>query len=137
MIETISASYLLAIGILLIGLEAITFSFILFFLGLGFIFVSGISLVYSFENGIVQIAVSFVLALIFAYFLRATLLKQISKTSRKKEDRTHISGVGFVDNGMVKFDGTYWKTLDDLSEYSDGDKIEIKDVVDNMVIIKK
>ena len=136
MIEVISISYLIAIGILLIGLEALIFSFVLFFLGIGFIITATISELYLFDNGIEQIATAFVIALVFAYFFRKVLLEKITKTSQEKEQRTHISGVGIVDNGMIKFDGTYWKTLDDISSFKNGQQIEIVDVIDNMVVIK-
>jgi membrane protein implicated in regulation of membrane protease activity len=137
MFETIEPSYLLAFGIFLIGLEAITFSFILFFIGAGFVVVAGISYFYTFENAIVQVAVAFVIALILAFMLRNYLLQKLSKPSQEHEQRTHVSGIGHVEEGMVKFDGTYWKSLDDLSAYKDGDKVEIMDVVDNMVVLKK
>ena len=71
--EAISASYLLAVGILLIGLEVITFSFILFFIGIGFIVVSGISYIYAFESGLLQIATAFIIALVFIFLLRKYL----------------------------------------------------------------
>ena len=137
MIETISASYLLALGILLIGLEAITFSFILFFFGVGFVVVGGVSYIYVFDNGLVQIAIAFVIALVLAFLFREYLLKKLSKPSEEVEERTHISGVGYVEDGAIKFDGTYWKTLSDLSTYEDGDRVEIVDVVDNKVVIKE
>jgi len=131
--EAISASYLLAIGILLIGLEAITFSFVLLFFGLGFVIVSAITTMYNFDSAIVQVAVAFVIALLLAFFLRGKFLEKISKPSNKEEERTHVSGRGVVEDGMVKFDGTYWRSIDDLSSYSDGDKVDIVDVVNNMV----
>ena len=136
MIEVISVSYLIAIGILLIGLEALIFSFVLFFLGLGFIVVGVVSNFYMFDNGIVQIAVAFVLALLLAYVFRNMLLKRMSKESKELEERAHISGVGIVIDGTVKFHGTYWKTLNDLSVYEEGDKVTVVDVVDNMVVLK-
>lgn len=135
--EAIQVSYLLAIGILLIGLEALTFSFILFFIGIGFVIVSIISYFYTFENGIAQIAIAFSIALILAFSLRDYLSKKISKASTKKEERTHISGIGIIEDDMIKFDGTYWKTLDDISSFKNGEQVEILDVVDNMVILKK
>ena len=136
MIETIAVSYLVALGILLIGLEAITFSFILFFFGLGFLIVGAISYIYVFENGLVQIATAFVIALLLAFLLRNYLLQKLSAPSDELEERTHIAGVGFVDGDAIKFDGTYWTTLSDLSSYKNGDRVEIIDVVDNMVVIK-
>ena len=137
MIDVISPSYLLAIGILLIGLEALIFSFVVFFIGLGFVVVSAISVFYAFDNGIIQIALVSVIALVSALSLRGYILEKLSKQSDKEEERAHISGVGFFEDGAIKFDGTYWKTLDDTSSYKNGDKVDIADVVDNMVVIKK
>ena len=137
MIETIATYYLLAFGILLIGLEALTFTFVLFFLGIGFILVSLISYFYMFDNGAIQVASAFVLALIFALILRKTLMKKLLKPKLDKEERAHVSGVGFVEDGSIKFDGTYWKTLDDISKYKNGDEVQIVDVINNMVVIKK
>ncbi len=136
MLETIAASWLLAIGILLIGLEALTFTFVLFFIGIGFVLVSIISYLYTFDNGTLQIAVAFIFALILTFGLRKTLMNRLSKPSTEKEERTHVSGIGEIQDGAVKFDGTYWKTLDDISGYKNGDKVTIIDVKDNMVVLK-
>jgi len=135
--DTISPSFLVAIGILLIGLEALIFSFVLFFFGLGVIIVAGISYFYTFDNAIIQLALSFVIAILGAYLFRDKLLEKISTPSEEKEERTHISGIGYIDEDMVKFDGTYWRCDDDLSQYKNGDRVEIIDVVDNKVVIKK
>ncbi|NOX15301.1 MAG: hypothetical protein GXP61_04640 [Epsilonproteobacteria bacterium] len=137
MLETIAASWLLAFGILLIGLEALTFTFVLFFLGIGFVLVSFISYVYTFDNAEMQIALAFILALILTFALRKTLLSKLLKSSKKQEERAHIKGIGKVQDGAIKFDGTFWKTLDDLSNYKNGDKVKIIDVKDNMVILEK
>lgn len=137
MLETIAASWLLAIGILLIGLEVLTFSFVLFFIGIGFVLVSFISYIYTFDNGFIQIALAFVLALLLAFALRKTIIGKISKSSKKQEERAHIKGIGVVQDGAIKFDGTFWKTLDDLSKYKNGDKVKVIDVKDNMVILEK
>ncbi|WP_331775200.1 NfeD family protein [Sulfurospirillum sp. 1612] len=137
MIDTISAAYLLAFGILLIGIEVLTFSFVLVFIGLGFAIVALLSFFYLFDNGAIQIALAFILALILAFSLRKTLMSKLSKSSTKPEERAHTKGVGFVEDGLIKFDGTYWKTLDDLSDYQEGDRVEIQDVIDNKVVLKK
>jgi len=134
--NAIEVSYLLAIGILLIGLEVLTFSFVLFFLGLGFILIAIVSSLIVFDNGYVQIALAFSIALMTAIALRKNLLERLSKTSQEKEERAHISGIGYVEDDTVKFDGTYWKTLNDLSSYENGEKVEVIDVKDNMVVLK-
>jgi membrane protein implicated in regulation of membrane protease activity len=136
MMEVISPSYLLAIGILLIGLEAVIFSFVIFFLGLALIIVSVISSFYTFDNAIIQLALASIIALFSAFFLRNYILEKISKPSEKPEERTHISGVGYIDEDMIKFDGTYWRCDNDLSQYKNGDKVEIVDVIDNKVVLK-
>ena len=133
----IDAAYLLAIGILLIGLEVLTLSFVLFFLGLGFILVAVITSIVPFDNGYVQIAIAFGIALVTAVGLRKNLLERLSKTPQEKEERAHVSGIGYVEDGAIKFDGTYWKTLNDLSPYKNGDKVEVIDVKDNRVILKQ
>jgi len=137
MFETITAYWLLALGIFFIGLEALTFTFVLFFLGIGFIFVSVISFFYTFDNGVIQIATAFVMALVFAVILRKTLLKKLSKPNLDKEERAHINGIGVIEDGSVKFDGTFWKTLNDISKYKNGDTVKIIDVKDNMVVLEK
>ncbi len=134
--EAITVGYLIAIGILLIGLEVLLFSFVLFFFGIGFLFVALISVFYLFDNLYVQIALAFVIALVMAYFFRNTLLEKISKPSQKEEEKSHKKGVGVVENGMVTFDGTYWNSLNDLSVFKEGEKVEIIDVVDNKVVLK-
>ncbi|SHO81151.1 nodulation efficiency protein D (NfeD) [hydrothermal vent metagenome] len=121
---------------MLIGLEALIFSFVLFFFGVGVIFVAIISYFYTFDNAIIQLALSFIIAILGAYLFRNRLLDKISKPSQEKEERRHISGVGYIDEDMVKFDGTYWRCDDDLSRYKNGDRVEVIDVVDNKVIIK-
>jgi len=136
-IEVISVSYLIAIGILFIGVEALLFSFVLFFLGIGFLGIALISSMYSFDNGLAQIAIAFVIALVSIFLFRKNLLAKMSKESEVKEERAHISGVGIVQEGMVDFDGTYWKAQSDISTLQNGTRVEIIDVADNMVILKK
>ncbi len=133
--EAISVGYLLAIGILLVGLEALIFSFVLFFIGIGFIIVALISQFYLFENLYVQIALAFVIALVIAYFFRGRLLEKISKPSSTEEEKPHKSGIGVVEKGMIKFEGTYWNTLDDIASFNDGERVKVIDVVDNRVVL--
>ncbi len=72
-----------------------------------------------------------------AYFFRDYFLDKFLNPPQKPEERSYISGFGYIEDGMIKFEGTYWKTFDDISNYKDGDKVEIIDVVENMVVLKK
>jgi len=137
MIEVISVSYLIAIGILLIGIEALLFSFVFLFLGIGFLSISLISYIYPFESGLAQIALAFVIALLSIFLFRKSLLTKMSKESDVKEERSHVSGMGIVQEGMVNFDGTYWKAETDISMLNDGTRVEVVDVINNMVVLKE
>jgi membrane protein implicated in regulation of membrane protease activity len=134
--EAIPYSYLIALGILLIGVEALTFSFVLMFMGLGFFLVGVLSSFIHFESAIVQIALSLSLALLLAYFLRNTLIKKISKPQTQQEDKVHKSGLGVFEDGMVRFEGTFWDTDENTSFLKDGDQVEVVDIVNNKVVLK-
>lgn len=135
--EVLTFEWLLAIGIVLIGLEALMFSFFLFPIGLGFIIVSFLNLYFmQFDTMFGQIAAALVLGLIFILLLRKKFIYWMSKSSSRKEDKIHIRGIGIVDGEQIKFEGTYWNTNDDLSSYNSGDKVEIE-ILKNKAIIKK
>ena len=131
--EVIDWSYLLAIGIVLIGIEALFFSFFLIWIGIGFLLVAVLSYFDLYENGIAQIATACVIGLALVFALRKWSMNMLNKTQDATEDRAHIRGIGTIDNGMVEMDGTYWQSNDDLSGFKDGDKVEIIDVVNNKV----
>ncbi len=131
--EVIEWFYLFAIGIVLIGIEALFFSFFLIWIGIGFLLVSVLSYFGLYDNGIAQIATACVIGLALVFALRKWSVNMLNKTQGKPEERAHIRGIGTVDNGMIKMDGTYWHSDDDLSGFKDGDKVEVIDVVNNKV----
>ena len=131
--EVIDWYYLLAIGIVLIGIEALFFSFFLIWIGIGFLLVSALSYFGLYENGIAQIATACVIGLALVFALRKWSMKMLNKTQDTPEERSHIRGIGTIDNGMIEMDGTYWSSHDDLSGFKDGDKVEVIDVVNNKV----
>jgi len=129
--EVIDWSYLLAAGILMIGLEALVFSFFFIWLGFGFVVVSGLTYFGMFENGVAQIATAVSIGLLLIIALRKWSMNMINKTQDDTEEKIHQSGIGTIDNGMIKMGGTFWQSDDDLSAYKDGDKVEVIDIVDN------
>jgi len=136
--EVIDWSYLLAAGILMIGLEALVFSFFFIWLGFGFVVVAGLSYLGLFENGVAQIATAVTVGLLLIIALRKWSMKMLNKTQDDTEEKVHQSGIGTIDNGMIKMGGTFWQSDDDLSTYSDGDKVEVLDIVNNKAkIVKK
>jgi membrane protein implicated in regulation of membrane protease activity len=129
--EVIDWSYLLAIGIVMIGLEALIFSFFLVWLGVGFVIVAGLSYFGLFESGTAQIATAVSIGLVLVFVLRKWSMNMVNKTEDDSEEKIHKGGVGTVDKGMIKLDGTFWQTDDDLSGYKDGDKVEVADIINN------
>ena len=129
--EVIDWSYLLAVGIIMIGLEALVFSFFLVWLGVGFVVVAGLSYFGMFESGTAQIATAVSIGLVLVFALRKWSMNMVNKTADDSEDKVHKGGIGTIDNGMIKLDGTFWQTDADLSVYKDGDKVEVVDIVNN------
>ena len=129
--EAIEWGYLLALGIVLIGLEALIFSFVLLWIGIGFIVVSVLSYAGLFDSGYVQIAVAVSIGLVLVLALRKWSMNLINKTADDTEEKIHRSGTGIIEGGMIKMDGTYWQSDDDLSGFNDGDKVEVVDIMNN------
>ena len=134
--EAMEYYYLLAVGILLIGVEALTFTFMLFFLGIGFIVVALLSYFGVYENAWAQIASAFLIALISAFVLRKPLLERLSKPSKQQESKTHTHGIGIIEDGMVKFDGSYWQSANDLSQFRNGQRVKVIKTQENKVYIE-
>jgi len=135
--QVIEAEWLLAIGILLIGAEVLLYSFFLFWLGLGFIIVSALSLVVVFSNGFSQVAIALTLGLALALLLRKKSMELINKNEDRTETKNHKSGIGTFIDGSIKMDGTFWQTDDDVSSLENGDKVQVEDIVSNKVVLKK
>jgi membrane protein implicated in regulation of membrane protease activity len=123
--EAIYWAYLLAAGIIMIGLEALVFSFFLVWLGVGFVIVAALSYIGLFDSGIAQIATAVSIGLVLLFALRKWSMKMINKSEDDSEEKPHKGGVGIVDNGMIKLDGTFWQCDDDLSAYKDGERVEV------------
>jgi membrane protein implicated in regulation of membrane protease activity len=129
--EVIDWAYLLAFGIVLIGLEALIVSFFLVWIGIGFVVVAAMTYFGLFESGTAQIAVAVSIGLVLLLALRKWSMNLVNKTQDNTEEKIHKSGVGVIDGGMIKMDGTYWQSDDDLSQYKDGDRVEVLDIVNN------
>lgn len=129
--EEIYWAYLLAAGIIMIGLEALVVSFFLLWLGVGFVIVAALSYFGLFDSGIAQIAVSVSIGLLLVFVLRKWSMNMILKSEDSREQKPHKGGTGVIDKGMIRLDGTFWQTDDDLSAHKDGDRVEVVDIVNN------
>ena len=118
--------YLLGIGIAFIGLEAVFFSFFLMWIGIGFIFVAIGSLFIDYSSAWVQIASAFALGLMLVVLFRKKMMQEFSTMKVTPEEKIHKEGVGTIQDGSIKMDGTFWQSDDDLSGYKNGDKVKVK-----------
>ncbi|WP_024954542.1 NfeD family protein [Sulfurospirillum arcachonense] len=135
--EALSYEWLLAIGIVLVGLEVLVFSFFLFPIGLGFVIVSILELyIIKFESLYSQLATALCIGLILILVFRKKFIQLMQKSSSNKEQHIHVGGIGVIDGKQIKFEGTFWNTNDDISSYKNGDKVNIE-IIKNKAVIKK
>lgn len=133
----IEPQYLIAVGMIFIAIEILSFSFFLFPIGIGFIITAIVHYyLFAFDNMFYQFAFAFSLGLFLLVLFRKKLIILMNKGSSETEQKIHESGIGIIDDKQIKFSGTYWNTNSDLSKYKNGDKVNIV-IEDNMAIIKE
>lgn len=133
----IEPAYLMAAGIFLIGLEIVLYSFFIIWIGIGLILVGLLSFVITFADGYYQLAIAFTTGAILLYLLRGWAMRLVEGTQSSDEEQVHEHGIGIVDGGMIRMDGTYWQSDSDLSVYKDGDRVEVIEIKNNRVILEK
>jgi membrane protein implicated in regulation of membrane protease activity len=132
----LSYEWLLAIGIILIGLEALLFSFFLFPVGLGFVIVALTHLwIFHFNGLFSQLATALILGLVITLVFRKKFIQMLGKSSSFKEEQIHSGGIGTIDGKQIKFEGTFWNCDDDLSNYTNGDKVTVS-IIKNKAVLK-
>ncbi len=137
-LDVISPTILLSVGIVLIAIEALTFNFVLLWFGIAAIIVAGISLVYDFSDGAWQLASVGIIALILLVALRAKALQLFlkAKDEEVKDDFLNEPGIGIVKDGKVYYKATFWDYdyIDDLKE---GEKVKVIEAKQNKVKIER
>ncbi len=132
----INPEILLGIGIALITLEIFMFSFYLMWLGLGFLLIGIVSYFYTFDSGFVQLALSSILGVLLLLIFKEKFQKYIFKnTPKSKDEFLEGAGVGIVKEGRVFYKGTFWEVDGDSILPNEGEKVNIKKVLANKVII--
>ena len=131
-----NALIFIIIGVILAIVELLVMDFTFIFFSAGF-FITGL-LSFGFHlDWDVQILLSFVLSFVLLIALKRPLKSRFFKPEEKLEDNfLDESGTGTVKNGMVYFKGTFWKS-DEISEFDEGDRVEILGVKNGQIVIKK
>lgn len=131
---------LLAIGVALVAFEAIIASFILVWFGIGFIITAGISYVYSFSDGIWQLASASIISLILLFLFRKKFLESFLKSKRNISDNFFDEkGIGEIKNSKVLYKATYWDIDSKLDEkeFVEGEKVIVFKTHSNHATIEK
>ncbi|WP_299188089.1 NfeD family protein [uncultured Campylobacter sp.] len=131
-----NALIFIIIGVILAIVELLVMDFTFIFFSAGF-FITGL-LSFGFHlDWDVQILLSFVLSFVLLIALKRPLKSRFFKPEEKLEDNfLDESGTGTVKNGMVYFKGTFWKS-DEISEFDEGDRVEILGVKNGQIVVKK
>ncbi|MDQ7068296.1 MAG: nodulation efficiency protein D [Sulfurimonas sp.] len=127
-LSLISPTILVAIGIGLIALEMISFSFILFWFGLASIIVGGLSLFPIYSDGLWQLASIAIIAMGLLFVLRAKFTKIFLKSKDKEHNDNFLNekGIGIIKNGKVYYKATYWDIdLENNEVFVDEEKVTV------------
>ncbi len=138
MVSGVGFFTLLSIGLALLALEALFFTFIIMWFGIGFLLVAFLELIFPLGNLYIQVALASVVSLLFLILFRKKLLKKFSTPQKEiKDDFFNEAGVGEIKNSKVFYKGTFWELDDsvDSSLYSEGDKVKVLGVKGNQVIL--
>lgn len=139
-LNPIAPSYLIGAGIALIALEAVVFSFVVIWFGIASVLVGFLSYFILFNNGIWQIAVISIVALLLLFVLRT---KAMANFLKPKDEEYHDNffdekGIGIIKNGKVYYKATYWDIEYSMEhEITENERVEVLSIKGSTAIIKK
>lgn len=136
----ISPIILIAIGIGLIAMEAIVFSFYFFWFGLAFLIVGILSFFGVFSSGLLQLSSVAIVALLLLYLLKNKTVIEFLKSKEKKNNDNFLNeeGIGIIKNNKVYYKATYW-SIDPKSEndFIENEKVIVLSALKGIVKVKK
>lgn len=117
---------LISIGIVLIALEVLTFSFILFWFGISSFLVGVLSYFINFTDGLYQIAAICVISILLLFTLRSKVMETFMKAKGKEynDDFLNQAGTGVIKEGKVYFKATYWN-IDSSENFIENEKVNV------------
>lgn len=125
-LSVITPEYLIAAGVALIAIEAVIFSFVVFWFGLATVIVGVLSYLFPFNDGLHQLVAIALIAMVLLITLRAKVLERFMKAKGKDHDDDFLNeeGEGIIENGKVYFKATYWK-IDSSESFEEGEKVKV------------
>lgn len=139
-LSVIDPYILLAIGVVLIALEAVIVSFVIVWFGIGFVLTALLSYFLAFNDGIWQIATASIISLILLLMLRKKALESFLKSKKDISDNFFDEkGIGEIRNSKVFYKATYWDIDSKLDEkeFVDGEKVVVLKTHKNKATIEK
>ena len=138
-ISIISPTILIAIGLFLIAIEAMSFSFISFWFGLASILIGIATNFIDFNDGLWQIASICILALVLLFSLRTKLMEKFLKSKDQEINDTFLNekGEGVIKNGKVEYKATYWDIDSKDTDFKEGEKVIVLSALRNKAKIEK
>lgn len=137
-LSVISPTILVAVGIALIALEAILFSFIAFWFGLATLLVGISSYFFRYGDGLWQLVAISIISLVLLFTLRTKAMELFmkSKDHEHNDDFLNESGEGVIKDGRVYFKATYWK-IDSDESFEEGEKVKILSTKGSVASVEK
>lgn len=131
---------LLAIGVVLVALEAVITSFIVIWFGIGFIIVGIISKFYAFDSSIWQLSTIAIISLILLVLLRKKILEKFLFSQEEVNDNfLDEKGEGIIKSKKVFYKGTFWEIQSNLNEneFEEDEKVVVLGTHKNHAKIEK
>lgn len=137
-LSLISTTYLFAFGLLLIALEMISFTFVLFWFGVGFMVVALLTYFNLFDDGLWQIGVASIIAILLLFTLRAKAMKLFLATKGHKHKDNFLDevGEGVIKDNKVYYKATFWD-IDSSEKFLEGEKVKVLSAHKNKAKIEK
>ncbi|MBT5934655.1 nodulation efficiency protein D [Sulfurimonas sp.] len=139
-LSLISPTILIAIGIGLIAMEALVFTFVFFWFGLAFLTVGVLSYFPLFTDGLWQLSTIAILAILSLILLRAkaTDLFLNSQAEKNNDNFLNEKGIGVIKNGKVYYKATYWNIDPTNKEsFNEGESVNVLSALKGVVAIEK
>jgi len=139
-LSLISPTILIAIGLGLIAIEMLIFSFVFFWFGLAFIIVGVLTYFSVFSDGLWQLSSTSVISIVLLLILRTKLIKLFLKTKEKENNDNFLNerGIGIVKNGKVYYKATYWDiNLSNKELFEENEKVIVLNASKSIATIEK
>lgn len=134
LLELIPSWILIAAGLILIGIEILFGLFVLFWFGLGLVFVGLVGLFVDFEHGEYQLIFAFAIGMVLLFALR----KKIIAPHNAEADQLDTYQTGEIgqlslhnDQWVVFYHGTHWVVANPQADFKANQRVRVDEIKSN------